>query len=64
MGGAYDFHIHLHLPTRRSLLLSTPLAADRILHAPSFLPSVNLYRAPAKASFTNALLPITAPSVK
>gem|GEM_PF-7016808 len=32
--------------------------------APSCLLSVNLSRAPANASFTNALLPITAPSVK
>jgi len=44
-----------------------PFAAaplPRIRRAPSFLLSENLSHAPSKASFTNALLPITAPSVK
>ena len=49
------------------MLHSTPFAAaplPRILRAPSLLLSENLSRAPANASFTNSLLPITAPSVK
>ena len=57
-----------HIPTRRSLTLhNTPFAAaplPRIRRAPSFLLVENLSRAPANASFTNSLLPITAPSVK
>lgn len=60
--------VHLYIPTRKSLMLQSVPAADlplpRIRRAPSFLLSVNLSRAPANASFTNALLPITAPSVK
>ena len=49
------------------MLHSVPAAGaplPRIRRAPSFLLSVNLSRAPTNASFTNPLLPITAPSVK
>lgn len=58
----------LHSPTRRSRILhSIPFAGTplpRIFRAPSFLLAVNLSRTRANASFTNSLLPITAPSVK
>ena len=54
--------------SRRSLTLqSTPAAGapfPRNFLAPSFRFSVNRSRAPANASFTNSLLPMTAPSVK
>ena len=49
------------------MLHSVPAAGaplPRIRRAPSFLLSVNLSLAAANASFTNSLLPITAPSVK
>jgi hypothetical protein len=56
------------IPTRRSLALhKIPLAPPPlplIVRAPSFRLGPNRSRALAKASFTNSLLPITAPSVK
>jgi hypothetical protein len=54
--------------TRKSLTLHSTPAADvplpRIRRAPSFRFTEKRSRAAANASFTNSLLPITAPSVK
>ena len=54
--------------TRKSLALHsnpfTPLPLPRIARAPSLRLALNRSRARANASFTNSLLPITAPSVK
>jgi hypothetical protein len=58
---------HSTLTRKSRTLHSTPFAAlpaPRIRRAPSLRFSVNRSRAAANASFTNALLPITAPSVK
>ena len=59
---------HHHIRTRKSLILQSSPAAGapfpRIRRAPSFRFAVNRSRAPANASFTKSLLPITAPSVK
>jgi len=60
--------IFIQTTNRRSRILhNTPAAAfplPRIRRAPSLLFSENLSRDPANTSFTNPLLPITAPSVK
>ena len=54
--------------TRKSLTLHSspfaPLPLPRIARAPSLRLALNRSRARANASFTNSLLPITAPSVK
>ena len=60
--------IETHTPARRSLILHNTSAAGlplpRSLRAPSLRPGPNRSRAAANASFTKALLPITAPSEK
>ena len=67
-GDTRDHRLLSPIPTLRSLTVqSTPAAAfplPRIRRAPSVLFSENLSRAPSNASFTNPLLPLTAPSVK